>query len=56
MDVADLDGRFRSYRRCITPYQVSRQLECGYAEEVAFQAGRGEWFCAQELARRLAGQ
>ncbi|MEU3916389.1 hypothetical protein [Streptomyces sp. NPDC029721] len=56
MDATDLDGRFRSYRRCITPYLVSRLLELGYAEEVALQAGRGEWFCAQELARRLAGR
>lgn len=56
MDAADLDRRFRSYSRCIPPYLVSRLLDLGHAEEVAFQAGRGEWFCAWELARRLAGE
>ncbi|MFD8149071.1 hypothetical protein [Streptomyces sp. NPDC059708] len=56
MDAADLDGRFRSYSRCIPEYLVSRLLELGHAEEVAYQAGRGEWFCARELARRLAEQ
>ncbi|MFF2198475.1 tetratricopeptide repeat protein [Streptomyces sp. NPDC058157] len=56
MDAAELDGRFRSYSRCITPYLVTRLLDLGHTEEVARQAGRGEWFCAQELARRLAGR
>ncbi|MFJ8166805.1 hypothetical protein ACIRBY_38615 [Streptomyces sp. NPDC096136] len=56
MDAADLDRRFRSYSRCIPPYVVSRLLELGHVEEVAFQAGRGEWFCARELAERFAGE
>ncbi|MEV7547535.1 hypothetical protein [Streptomyces sp. NPDC089915] len=56
MDAADLDRRFRSDSPRIPAYLVSRLLELGHAEEVAFQAGRGEWFCARELARRLAGQ
>ncbi|KIF07766.1 hypothetical protein PL81_00090 [Streptomyces sp. RSD-27] len=56
MDAADLDRRFRSYSRCIPPYLVARLLELGHAEEVEFQAGRGEWFCAWELAQRLAAE
>ncbi|MGW1521710.1 hypothetical protein [Streptomyces sp. NPDC001272] len=56
MDAAELDGRFRSHSPCIPPHLVSRMFDLGHAEEVAFQAGRGEWFCARELARRLDGQ
>lgn len=38
---------------CIPPQLVTRLLELGHREEVEFQAGRGEWFCAREWARLL---
>ncbi|MFD8593197.1 hypothetical protein ACFV1B_27210 [Streptomyces sp. NPDC059637] len=41
---------------CIPPLLVSRLLEPGHGEEVEFQAGRGEWFCAREWARLLGDQ
>ncbi|MFI9616729.1 tetratricopeptide repeat protein [Streptomyces sp. NPDC052023] len=53
MDVADLDYRARTLQGCIPPHLVSRLLELGHDEEVARQAGRGEWFCARERARLL---
>lgn len=56
MDAADLDYRARTLTGCIPPHLVSRLTELGHAEEVEFQAGRGEWFCARERARLLAGQ
>ncbi|MFE6053946.1 tetratricopeptide repeat protein [Kitasatospora sp. NPDC056446] len=56
MDAADLDYRARTRSGCIPPELVTRLLERGYAEVVAEQAGRGEWFCAQAWARLLAEQ
>lgn len=56
MDATDLDYRVRTLSGCIPPLLVSRLLELGYAVEVEFQAGRGEWFCAREWARLLGGQ
>ncbi|WP_326756728.1 hypothetical protein OIE73_38865 [Streptomyces hirsutus] len=56
MDIGDLDYRIRTQSGCIPPHLVSRLLELGHAEEVELWAGRGEWFCAQEWARLLAGQ
>jgi hypothetical protein len=53
MDAADLDRRARTLSDCIPPLLVSRLLELGHGDEVAFQAGRGEWFCAREWARLL---
>lgn len=38
---------------CIPPALVSRLLELGHGDEVEFQAGEGEWFCAREWARML---
>ncbi|MGW0433918.1 tetratricopeptide repeat protein [Micromonospora sp. NPDC003197] len=56
MDAADLDYRARTLTGCIPPDLVSRLVELGLIREVEFQAGRGEWFCAREWARLLAGQ
>lgn len=56
MDAADLDYRARTLSGCIPPLLVSRLLELGHGEEVEFQAGRGEWFCAREWARLLGDQ
>ncbi|MDX2936987.1 tetratricopeptide repeat protein [Streptomyces ipomoeae] len=53
MDAADLDYQARTLSGCIPPLLVSRLLELGHGEEVEFQAGRGEWFCAREWARLL---
>ncbi|BCJ69110.1 tetratricopeptide repeat protein [Polymorphospora rubra] len=56
MDAADLDYRTRTLNGCIPPDLVSRLIELGHGAEVEVQAGRGEWFCARERARLLAGQ
>ncbi|PLW72369.1 hypothetical protein GQS52_03185 [Streptomyces sp. SCUT-3] len=56
MDAADLDRQVRTLSGCIPPLLVSRLLELGHGEEVEFQAGRGEWFCAREWARLLGDQ
>ncbi|MEW2622988.1 hypothetical protein [Streptomyces sp. NPDC048106] len=56
MDAADLDHQARTLSGCIPPLLVSRLLELGHENEVEFQAGRGEWFCAREWARLLGGQ
>ncbi|MFI7501169.1 tetratricopeptide repeat protein [Streptomyces sp. NPDC049687] len=56
MDAADLDYRTRTLSGCIPPLLVTRLLELGHTEEVEFQAGRGEWFCAREWARLLGDQ
>lgn len=56
MDAADLDYRARTLTGCIPPHLVSRLVALGHTAEVEFQAGRGEWFCARERARLLAGQ
>ncbi|MEV5828040.1 hypothetical protein AB0L25_21015 [Spirillospora sp. NPDC052242] len=56
MDAADLDYKARTFTGCIPPHLVSRLVELGHTEEVEFQAGRGEWFCAREHARLLAEQ
>lgn len=56
MGAADLDYEARTLSGCIPPHRVSRLLGLGHAEEVESQAVRGEWFCAQERARLLAGQ
>lgn len=56
MDAADLDYRTRTYTRCIPPHMVARLLELGHADEVEFQAARGEWFCARAWARCLGEQ
>ncbi|MFI6084067.1 tetratricopeptide repeat protein [Streptomyces sp. NPDC051217] len=53
MDAADLDYRVRTQSGCIPPPLVTLLLDLGHAEEVEFQAGRGEWFCAREWARLL---
>jgi hypothetical protein len=50
VDAADLDLRARTLTGCIPPHLVSRLVELGHCEEVEFQAGRGEWFCAREWA------
>jgi hypothetical protein len=56
VNAADLDYRARTLTGCIPPHLVSRLVELGHTEEVEFQAGHGEWFCARERARLLAGQ
>ncbi|MFK0256251.1 hypothetical protein [Streptomyces sp. NPDC090445] len=56
MDAADLDRQARTLSGCIPPLLVSRLLELGYGEEVACQAGRGDWFCAREWTRLLGDQ
>ncbi|GIH19680.1 tetratricopeptide repeat protein [Rugosimonospora africana] len=56
MDAADLDYKARTLSGCIPPHLVSRLVELGHTEEVEFQACRGEWFCAREWARLLAGR
>ncbi|MEU8006784.1 tetratricopeptide repeat protein [Catellatospora sp. NPDC049111] len=56
MDAADLDYRARTHTDLIPPHLVSRLIELGHGKEVELQAGRGEWFCAREQARLLAGQ
>ncbi|MFD0358173.1 hypothetical protein ACFVHW_31230 [Streptomyces sp. NPDC127110] len=56
MDVAALERRVRTLSGIIPPPVVSRLLELGHEEQVAFQAGRGEWFCALEWARLLGGR
>ena len=56
MDAAELDIQTRTYFSSITPHLVTRLFELGYDDEVEFWAGRGEWFCAQAWARRLADQ
>ena len=56
MHAADLDYRARTLSGCIPPLLVSRLLELGHGEEVEFQAGRGEWFCAREWVRLLSDQ
>ncbi|MFI6448059.1 hypothetical protein [Kitasatospora sp. NPDC050543] len=48
--------RARMLSGCISPHLVSRLLELGHAEEIEFQARRGEWLCAWEWARLLGGQ
>ncbi|GLX99726.1 hypothetical protein Acsp01_01060 [Actinoplanes sp. NBRC 101535] len=54
MNADALDHRTRTHTECIPPALVTRLLELGHAEEVAAQAGRGEWFCAREWSRDLA--
>lgn len=56
MDAADLDYRTRTLSGCIPPHLVSRLLEHGRGDEVEFQAGCGEWFCAQAWAQLLGDQ
>jgi tetratricopeptide (TPR) repeat protein len=56
MDAADLEYRTRTLTACIPSHLVSRLLELGHGEEVEFQAGRGEWFCARAWARLLGEQ
>jgi tetratricopeptide (TPR) repeat protein len=56
VDAADLDYRARTFSGCIPPHLVTRLLELGHGQEVASQAGRGEWFCAREWARVLGDQ
>ncbi|GAA2155700.1 hypothetical protein GCM10009760_55850 [Kitasatospora kazusensis] len=56
MDAADLDYQARTLSGCIPPLLVTRLLELGHTEEVEFQAGRGEWFCAREWARLRGDQ
>ncbi|BEL06394.1 hypothetical protein Q0Z83_045850 [Actinoplanes sichuanensis] len=56
MDADDLDRRALTQTGCIPPAMVSRLVELGHVDEVRSLAGRGEWFCAREWARRLAGQ
>ncbi|WP_329386136.1 tetratricopeptide repeat protein [Streptomyces sp. NBC_01716] len=53
MDAAVLDQRARTQSGCIPPLLVTRLLELGHEDEVEYQAGRGEWFCAREWARLL---
>ncbi|MFE6976376.1 tetratricopeptide repeat protein [Streptomyces sp. NPDC057682] len=53
MDADDLDYRTRTLTGCIPPTLVAKLLERGHEQEVEFQAGRAEWFCAQEWARLL---
>lgn len=56
MNAADLHRRAQSRSGSIPAPVVSRLLELGHEEEVARQAGRGEWFCALEWARLLGGR
>lgn len=56
MDAAVLDHQARTLTGCIPPLLVARLLDLGHGEEVVFQAGRGEWFCAREWARVLGDQ
>ncbi|MEV4140261.1 hypothetical protein AB0J72_49890 [Dactylosporangium sp. NPDC049742] len=56
MDAEDLDYRTRTQSGCIPPDVVTRLIELGHTGEVELQAGRGEWFCALELARRRPEQ
>ncbi|MER7770555.1 CDC27 family protein [Kitasatospora sp. NPDC096140] len=55
MDIDDLDYRVRAQSGCIPPQVVARLLELGRSDAVESWAGRGEWFCAREWARLLAG-
>ncbi|MFC5183623.1 tetratricopeptide repeat protein [Actinomadura harenae] len=56
MNATELEHRHRMMSDCIPPYLVSRLLELGHHEQVADQAGRGEWFCAYEWAQLLGEQ
>ena len=56
MDIADLDHRVQMQFGCVPPDLVERLVELGHVGEVAFQAGRGEWFCARAWAGLLAGE
>ncbi|MFF2751350.1 hypothetical protein ACFVVA_38175 [Kitasatospora sp. NPDC058048] len=56
MEASDLDYQVRTQSGCIPPGMVARLLEHGHAALVEEWAGRGEWFCAREWARLLAGQ
>ncbi|MFF5225700.1 hypothetical protein [Dactylosporangium sp. NPDC000521] len=56
MDAEDLDYRTRTQTGCVPPDVVTRLIELGHSGEVELQAGRGEWFCALELARRRPEQ
>ncbi|MFB7448137.1 hypothetical protein [Streptomyces sp. NPDC056194] len=56
MDAADLDYRVRTLSGCIPPRLVTRLLELGHTQEMKFQAGRGEWFCALAWAQLLGNQ
>ncbi|GIG87803.1 tetratricopeptide repeat protein [Plantactinospora endophytica] len=56
MNADDLDYRARTLSGCIPPALVSRLISLGHVEEVKWQAGRGEWFCARAWAQLLAGQ
>ncbi|MGI5183024.1 hypothetical protein ACQEVZ_42890 [Dactylosporangium sp. CA-152071] len=48
----DPDRRAGMQADCIPAELVARLVGLGHAGEVELQAGRGEWFCALELARR----
>ncbi|WP_037606862.1 tetratricopeptide repeat protein [Streptacidiphilus rugosus] len=56
MDADELARQARTETACIPPQLVARLVELGHGDEVAYQATRGEWFCAREYARLLAGQ
>lgn len=53
VDAAELNRQIGTRSRCIPPSLVSLLLERGHRDEVADQASRGEWFCAQAQARLL---
>ncbi|MGW2540368.1 hypothetical protein ACWC5I_05705 [Kitasatospora sp. NPDC001574] len=53
MDAADLERQARTRSGCIPPELVDQLLEDGHEQEVASQAGRGEWFCARAWTRVL---
>ena len=54
MNAADLEHRTQTWSGCIPPDLVARLVELGHGDEVARQAGRGEWFCARHQAQALA--
>jgi tetratricopeptide (TPR) repeat protein len=53
VDAADLNRQIGTRSRCIPPALVSLLLARGHGNEVAYQASRGEWFCARAQAGLL---
>jgi hypothetical protein len=55
VDIADLDRQVRLQSGSVPSDLVERLLELGHVDEVALQAGRGEWCCARAWAGLPAG-
>jgi hypothetical protein len=56
LTAAGLASRFRGVSGYIPAWLAQALLECGQEREVRRQAGLGEWYCALQLARGLAGR